>query len=192
MGSSTPHLNLYKPDGTELVDVVEQLNENYDKLDTGILSLDSRVETVEGIAGITSWEAWTPTIRSIDLAFANTIDHADYFKIGGLVFCDVQTVKTAVNATHVPATDASSIRISLPYEMQNSFVVGALTLSVPTASPVFDYIFLPERWSATDVNFAIPSENAFRFPQPPLSYVYQQNAVLKFSFQYRTNGVAVP
>lgn len=40
MGTSTPTLNLYKPDDTELVDVEVHLGDNYDKIDQAFEDLD--------------------------------------------------------------------------------------------------------------------------------------------------------
>jgi hypothetical protein len=45
MGTSTTHLNLWKPDPADDVDVEQDLNENYDKLDTAIADLDAVIPT---------------------------------------------------------------------------------------------------------------------------------------------------
>lgn len=45
MGTSTTHLNLFKPDPGDDVDVELDLNDNYDKLDTAIQDLDAVIPT---------------------------------------------------------------------------------------------------------------------------------------------------
>lgn len=45
MGTSTTHLNLYKPDPSEDVDVALDLNNNYDILDAAVADLDAEIPT---------------------------------------------------------------------------------------------------------------------------------------------------
>jgi hypothetical protein len=65
MGTNTPELQLYKPDVNENVDVAEQLNENYDKLDAAVAALRARVFDVpicqakQGVSQSIPFQAWT-------------------------------------------------------------------------------------------------------------------------------------
>lgn len=72
MGTSTPHLNLYKPDPGDDVDVEQDLGENYDKLDASIEALDEVVPTPFPRAHLYQTSANTHT-------FANGIDEAIIF-----------------------------------------------------------------------------------------------------------------
>lgn len=45
MGSSTQHLNLYKPDRTDYVSVITDLNNNFDKIDDFAEDVEGRIPT---------------------------------------------------------------------------------------------------------------------------------------------------
>lgn len=79
MGTTTTNYAFYKPEGTEFVDVVDQLNDNLDSIDTNLKRVDDaatapprcKVHQVAGSLTTIPNNAWTP------LTWSGT-DHEDY------------------------------------------------------------------------------------------------------------------
>lgn len=79
MGTTTTNYAFYKPAGTEFVDVVDQLNDNLDSIDTNLKRVDDaatnpprcKVHQVSGSLTSLTNNAWTPVTWS-------GTDHEDY------------------------------------------------------------------------------------------------------------------
>ncbi len=76
MGVFTPLLNLFKPDPLELVDVVPQLNANFDKIDT-----------LAGAIGGGAWQTYTPgwSASVTQPAIGNGVRTGRFLQIGKTV-----------------------------------------------------------------------------------------------------------
>ncbi len=66
MASNTPYLNLRKPDGVDLVNYLADLDDNYDKIDAGVLAIAklhrcrvSRITAQAVGSGVSSAVVWT-------------------------------------------------------------------------------------------------------------------------------------
>jgi hypothetical protein len=214
MGESTPHLNLYKPEGSELVDVVAHLNENYDKIDSGTLGLDSRLETVEGLAEISAgWVEWEPAIKfgspelvtwqSGSVVFAEnssvltpTSSDCSYFKLGDLITCIIE-VKGDWGA--VTAAKGMTFMFKLPYETLDNSAGGTASLDMDLTYVPYLPFTMP---NADDthmmfcrqlVNTALTPDNMEVNLGATDAAVYLDTPTrFRAFFSYRTNGVEVP
>lgn len=100
MSTTTPYLGLLKPEGSELVNVVTALNQNYDKIDSKTQTLNGRVASVETVLGLdTEWAEWTlDTVYHGSTLIVPTVTRSDYLQLGTLVFVDVEF--SVPNATY--------------------------------------------------------------------------------------------
>lgn len=200
MGTNTPHLSLFKPDPTELVDVAEQLNENYDKVDSGVLGLDSRVGALEGVSGLsTNWTAYTPVITIEDglTVFTTTITHAEYFVLGEIVHVDVAAVILTATATYTGAAPPPFIDLSVPFETKKRYMQGNLKFIPPSGSGHLGKYFVPVYSNGVsgdggDKIYFAPVTNDGSFNtmfDATVNLTVPVNTILRFAFSYRTNGV---
>lgn len=110
MATFTPHYNLEKPSGTEVVSV-DTINANSDKIDTAIFSNVSSV--LAGTLSATAWSSNTQTIQVtgldtsgyIYIAFPETTSYETYAKAG--IYPNNVTVKNSItfNCTKTPTAN---------------------------------------------------------------------------------------
>ena len=209
MSTTTPFLSLLKPAGNELVSVVPQLNENYDKIDAELFEHDSRIGTVEGLAGVTGWlNTWNPTLSigaalsvpggagATALAITETL--AQHKLIGDQVFLDFDLTITSATQTYDVSANGLKFNLKLPYQMLNrSSAQGIAKLG---AAVVGGTIQLgPGAMAAGATNLVLHAPRiqfeSLVYPQHPVGgsdLEIPQNSIIYGSFSYRTNGVVVP
>lgn len=85
MASLTPNLNLYKPDRTEYVSVISDINNNMDRIDTAFTELVQATETKvdNSIAPIDISDCVSPVITTSDTA---TITDVEAYKSGNIIY----------------------------------------------------------------------------------------------------------
>ncbi len=198
MGTSTPHLDLYKPAPVgELVDVTTHINENLDKIDAATLSLDGRLETVEAITEINTWTAWEPDVKLGDVVIASGIT-AEFLKLGTLVFCSVE-----IEDIPIANYDPYNFEISLPFEVLKGVSGGAIHAGTTTS----DLGFLKERFMLATRNqrnsgaLTVLTDKMMIYPviefsssiqtAPQGSIEFTTLSDLTATFQYRTNNIPV-
>jgi hypothetical protein len=195
MGTNTPYLNLYKPDPSELVDVVNDINANSDKVDAGALDLNDRLENVEGILGAGGWQAWAPEIRALvsgtpDVVLSHVTSVARYRVNGDIVTIQVETDVDDADLIQ------SGPRIKLPFENIRQGVKGNGMLVINDSGTVAIWTLRPfGRLTLTDKQFiefgtavqTVAQFDAANAPDTPSV----DDANLSVFLEYTTNGVAV-
>ena len=201
MGTTTPHLNLYKADPVgELVDVTEHLNENLDKVDARALNVDSRLTTLESLEGIVSWEEWTIDFLisrghgAISFAYSDASDFSETLRVGDIVSVAGQIQVTSPTTTW---TGPLVLRLPLQYDSRRFFIGGAHIIT--PANILIPLIVAPEgtgvegAQAASAVFYRVESPSSLAtVPAAPAGMGIPQNSKIRFMFQYRTNGLEVP
>lgn len=162
MSTTTPHLSLLKPDGDELVNVLTQVNQNYDKIDAKALSLETRVNNLEAVLGLDAeWAPWVPTFcylgGTLIPSFDCNEDETRYMKIGAIVFCVVEFSFTSTTTANgfgfgvgelpVPGSggcngtgvlDVGSVRVPYIFNEASVLIAGADRMAHVTDAVVID------------------------------------------------------
>lgn len=195
MGEVTPFLDLYKPAETELVEVENHLNDNYDKIDAGFVSLDGRVGAAEAASGINTFQDYTCDIRDAAgaLALLTTFNHARYFKAGNNVTLDIVGTITNWNAA------TSAPKFKLPYRAEVGsgasnivYGFGHLHSNVGTASIYNLALFINNLSSVTreylQSGFMDNTATATLDPSDSIPYPAANQAYFRIYATYITNG----
>lgn len=135
MGTITPHLNLYKPEGPELVDVEAHLNDNYDKIDAKSSDHESRISNVESVSGLVPWKVFTPVFKRFGgsnlITSGLTVNIGRCFKLGDLVFVDARIAGAAGSISDGTTTVTNPILFAeLPYKRK---LIDGIAYSGPGA-----------------------------------------------------------